>query len=139
MMNTMQLAQSKNPCGGCGACLDCLRIERSTPNGMALAVEEGTCTTHRESQVVCHKLKTWPNPFRAVIGTLKKHEFRKNDRCFVAGDDLLLQEWDPEAQQYTGAEVLVRVTYISEGGSFGIPEGYCVMSIEIQRWCLPEG
>lgn len=76
-----------------------------------------------------HELKTWPEQFRAVIDGKKRHEFRKNDRDFRVGDTLGLREWDPETQRYTGSFWSYTVTWITHGGAFGIPEGYCVMSI----------
>lgn len=93
-----------------------------------------------------HKLKTWPEPFKATRTYAKRFEFRLNDRDFQVGDDLLLQEWEPEGSfgevghtdetalvvtgRYTGQECLRTVTYILRGPAFGIPEGYVVMSID---------
>jgi len=76
-----------------------------------------------------HYLKTWPDEFQAVLDRRKKHEFRKNDRGFGVGHRLVLQEWDPIKQDYTRREREVQVTYISRGPDYGIPDGYCVMSI----------
>lgn len=78
-----------------------------------------------------HYLKTHPEPFQAVLERRKKHEWRSNDRDFGVGHTLILQEWDPEKEDYTGRERAVQVTYISRGPAFGIPEGWCVMSIFI--------
>jgi len=89
-----------------------------------------------------HDLKTWPAPFAAVLSGAKRHEIRKADRPFAVGDVLLLREWDPTLaptlsgipfaapRGYTGRSLRVRVTYITRGGEWGIPEGMCVMSIE---------
>lgn len=77
-----------------------------------------------------HELKTWPEPFEAVRDGRKRHEFRKDDRGYEIGDELVLREWDPETQEYTGERALcVEVTYLTRGPAFGIPEGYVVMSI----------
>jgi len=62
---------------------------------------------------------------------LKTFEFRKNDRGFKEGDILYLEEWSPETQNYTGNVLRAEVTYMITGGQFGIPEGYCIMGIEI--------
>lgn len=75
-----------------------------------------------------HELKTWPDEFDAILLNLKTHEFRKDDRGFKVGDTLILQEWNPETERYTGRNVRRTVTYIGKGG-FGIPEGYAVLSI----------
>lgn len=77
-----------------------------------------------------HFLKTWPKPFEAVANGLKKFEYRRNDRDFNTGDILVLQEWDPTTSQYSGYSVRVVVTYMIAGSEFGIPDGYCVMSID---------
>lgn len=77
---------------------------------------------------VVHELKTWPEPFAAIVDGRKTFEYRKSDRAFEVGDLLELREYDPETEDYTGAWVLARITYIMPGGQFGIPEGYCVMS-----------
>jgi hypothetical protein len=76
-----------------------------------------------------HNLKTWPEPFNAVCNGQKTHEVRKNDRDFKVGDILHLYEWNPETKEYTGLWTDVRVNYISEGGTFGLPTNLCVMSI----------
>lgn len=76
-----------------------------------------------------HYLKTWPKQFIAVLTGDKRHEVRVNDRDFKAGDVLQLQEYDPDTKLYTGNEVPVRVTYITYGGTFGLPENLAVMSI----------
>lgn len=81
-----------------------------------------------------HELKTWPTEFQAVRDGRKTFEYRKDDRGFEVGDRLLLREWMPTPPflhngQYSQRTALVRVTYILRG-EFGIPDGYCVMSIE---------
>jgi len=81
-----------------------------------------------------HELKCWPIPFAAVSSGAKTFEFRKNDRNFRMGDTLLLREWIPSAcrnrdGEYTGGQLRFRVTYLLAGPSFGVPTGYCVMSI----------
>jgi hypothetical protein len=78
-----------------------------------------------------HELKTHPEPFAAVLGKRKKHEIRTTtDRVFQTGDILILEEWDPNAEKYTGRAIIARVTYITMGGQWGIPPDLCVMSID---------
>jgi hypothetical protein len=76
------------------------------------------------------ELKTWPEPFQATLEERKRFEFRNNDRGFIIGDTLLLREWNDLTRKYTGRELLVKVTYILHRG-FGLPEGYCVLSVDI--------
>lgn len=81
-----------------------------------------------------HILKCWPEPYAAMRDGRKLHEFRKDDRGYAVGDKLLLQEWVPHASHpdggfFTTSPDLHRwVTYIGRDG-FGIPAGYCVMSV----------
>jgi hypothetical protein len=83
---------------------------------------------------VRHELKTWPAEFQAIVSTRKRHEIRANDRDFKAGDELMLREWNPETEQYTGAFLIVDVTYLTKGGTWGLPDHLVVMSIKIQLW-----
>jgi hypothetical protein len=83
---------------------------------------------------VRHDLRTWPAPFGAMLSGLKRYEVRVNDRDYRAGDELLLREWDPDTGKYTGRYILASVTYMTPGGSFGLPENLCVMSISVQYW-----
>lgn len=78
---------------------------------------------------VKHVLKCWPEPFKAIASGLKTHEIRKNDRSYASGDILVLHEWNPQTERYTGEVETVFVTYISEGGKFGLPLDLCVMSV----------
>ena len=77
-----------------------------------------------------HVLKSWPDSFRDVSSGAKCFEWRKNDRQFQASDTLLLREWSPPINVYTGHVLEVRVTFIQKGGQFGIPEDYCILGIE---------
>jgi len=77
-----------------------------------------------------HELKSYPSQFEAIIRRDKTHEFRKNDRGFETDDWLYLREWHPVEENYTGNAALVMVNHITED-HFDVPEGYCVMSIEL--------
>lgn len=82
-----------------------------------------------------HVLKTWPRPFVAAWFGKKKHEIRKNDRDFKVGDTLILREWDPDSRMYSGRQIRCLVSYLSTGGSWGLPDDLCVMSIDlVARW-----
>jgi uncharacterized protein DUF3850 len=76
-----------------------------------------------------HRLKTWPASFAAIWSGAKCHEVRFNDRHYQAGDVLELVEWNPETRQPSGREIGVRVSHVTAGGSFGLPDNLCVMSI----------
>ena len=91
-----------------------------------------------------HRLKTWPSEFEAVRSGVKRFEVRSNrDRDFAVGDILALEHWDPGMYEGRGGyvrgqdafgidSVFVRVTYILHGGRFSLPEGVCVMSVELE-------
>ena len=103
-----------------------------------------------------HELKTWVGPFEAIWAKQKHHEIRENDRDFKVGDQLILREFDAHAEcdgkgfmwvgehfvqktkqaccppphgTYTEREVVMKVTYMTKGGEWGLPEELCVMSI----------
>jgi hypothetical protein len=76
-----------------------------------------------------HELRTWPEPYAAMIGGFKFHETRQDDRGFAVGDALCLREWDPMEARYTGREAWRYVTYISRGPDWGLPAGMVVMSV----------
>ena len=80
-------------------------------------------------QAVIHELRSWPPFFQAVVDGRKRFEIRKDDRepRFQVGDCLVLCEWEPSTETYSGEQCAVRVTYLS--ASFA-PEGCVVMSIE---------
>lgn len=84
-----------------------------------------------------HVLKTWPAPYAAVLSGEKKHEIRVDDRAYAVGDVLELVEYDPSPlgttsikRGETGRTLTVRVTYVSPGGTWGLPSNLCVMSVE---------
>lgn len=79
-----------------------------------------------------HELKTWPDEYQAVVRGDKRFELRVNDRGFKVGDVLVLREFGPYSERYTGSLIRCKVTYILTRG-FGLPDGLCIMSIELQR------
>lgn len=75
-----------------------------------------------------HDLKILPQYFKEVVSGEKKFEIRKDDRNFSVGDIIDLREFDNN--HYTGNIYSVKITYKFDGGSYGIEDGYCVLSIE---------
>lgn len=60
------------------------------------------------------KKKIWPEYFEAVASGKKKFELRLNDFEINEGDALLLEEWDPEKESYTGRSIEKKVTYVGK-------------------------
>lgn len=79
-----------------------------------------------------HQLKTWPEYYQEVDKGNKTFEIRKNDRNYRIGDTLELLEYIPYVG-LTGKSKRFWVKYILHGGSFGLEEGYVIMSIELIR------
>jgi len=80
-----------------------------------------------------HELKVWMDFWQDLTSGRKTFEVRKDDRGFNVGDTLILKEWQPMLERYTGKELVVTVTYLLPGGVFGIEPGYVVMSISINQ------
>jgi len=72
-----------------------------------------------------HKVKSWPQFFEATLSGAKTHEVRRlADRDYRVGDRLLLQEYDPTTETYSGRELVVRITYMTSA------EAPCALSEE---------
>jgi hypothetical protein len=80
------------------------------------------------SEVTVHHLKTWPEYFQEVYNQRKTFEVRKADRPYRVGDELLLREWDPEQEGYTGRDCARTITYILDHPSF-VKEGFVILAI----------
>jgi hypothetical protein len=77
-----------------------------------------------------HRLKTWPEQFVDVAVGRKRVEIRKNDRGYREGDELVLVEYDPAEDRYTGRVCRRTVTHVLEGVQFGLAPGYAALSLE---------
>ena len=78
-----------------------------------------------------HNLKTWPEFFLSVWDGTKPFEYRKNDRDYKVKDILLLEEWDPTVEKYTGRKIFAEVTYVLTG-EMGVAKGYAILAIKIK-------
>lgn len=56
--------------------------------------------------------KIWPQYFEEILSGKKKFELRLADFEVDPGDILILREWDPKTQEYTGRQVKKKVSYI---------------------------
>lgn len=60
-----------------------------------------------------HELKIHPKFFDVVNSKHKNFEIRKNDRNFTVGDTVILKEYCPDYEVYTGATLKREITYIT--------------------------
>lgn len=78
-----------------------------------------------------HELKCWDEFMMDVATGTKPFEVRKNDRDFKEGDTLILKGWNNYFSEYTKGVIEAEVTYILNGGAWGIEQGYVIMGIKI--------
>jgi len=83
-----------------------------------------------------HEKKVWPEYFQRIVDGTKTYELRLADWECQPGDELVLKEWDPTTEQYTGREVTKIVGHVlrTKGVGFWSPEdvaehGYQVISL----------
>ena len=75
-----------------------------------------------------HELKIHPKYYRAVLLGLKKVEIRLNDRNYQEGDLLILNEFDPKTERYTGLQLKRKVDFITRDVA-GLDPDYVIMQI----------
>jgi hypothetical protein len=92
----------------------------------------------RRREPAVHELKCWPPFFGAIKAGHKTHDLRRaDDRDFQIGDQLLLREYDPQAQTYTGRTLTVKVTYITSAeipcalSRDALHPGFAILSINL--------
>lgn len=80
---------------------------------------------------VVHDLKTVDRYFDAVADGRKTFEVRLNDRAFQTGDIVRLRKVNDKGfyADYISAWIERRITYILQGGQFGIEPRYCVLGL----------
>ena len=74
-----------------------------------------------------HELKTWPKYFAAVRSGQKRFEIRRNDRDFKVGDILVLREFDPDSETYTGPVEERQITFLLSEEDYGVIHGFVVI------------
>jgi len=68
-----------------------------------------------------------------VASGKKTFEFHLNDRVFLAGHVLLLREYNPPTQSYTGQILRRKIICVlenNEAEEFRLKPGYCIMGLE---------
>lgn len=86
-----------------------------------------------------HRVKSWPEQFRAALTGRKRFEIRRDDRNYQTGDTIELLEYTPNLDQlelvpgggqpgsFTGRAVMFVIGYISRGGP--VPPGWCAFDL----------
>jgi hypothetical protein len=89
------------------------------------AVEE----FNRDRPEPTHTLKIFPEFFDALMDGRKTFEIRRgNDRTYVVGDKILLREYLPDREEYSGREADIEVTYVMHGPPL-LPEDMWILSV----------
>jgi ASC-1-like (ASCH) protein len=78
--------------------------------------------------MAAHELKILPEYFKAQKEGKKNFEIRKNDRGYQVGDLLILEEYDPETNNFTGRNMIVEITYMTD---YMQKEGYVVLGTKL--------
>ena len=114
-----------------------LKFSQSHPTDFDLKqikkiIMENNKTTLLDSSIEgkkIHELKIHSEYYNDVFMGHKTFEVRYNDRDFKLHDVIILNEVDEETGEYTGRKLARNITYILQGGQFGIEKGYVVLSI----------
>lgn len=86
-----------------------------------------------------HVLKSWTLFFSDIISGERTSDIRAtNDRRFMKGDLMELQEWNPITGKYTGRFAMVEITYVQTNKSNpcaisreALRDDYTVLSIKL--------
>jgi ASC-1-like (ASCH) protein len=62
--------------------------------------------------MVIIKKKVWLDYFKLIKSGKKKFELRLADFKVEKGDILILEEWNPEKEEYTGRKIRRKIKYI---------------------------
>ncbi len=62
--------------------------------------------------------KAWPEYFEKILSGEKTYDMRIADFEINQGDILILKEWDPETEEYTGRSIEKEVGYVGKTKDF---------------------
>ena len=86
-----------------------------------------------------HFVKSHPDYFLNILNGVCFHELRKNDRDYKVGDAMVLMEWNPIDEEYSGRELLVDITdktdlhNVCAVSTVALHPDYCILSIKIRK------
>jgi hypothetical protein len=83
--------------------------------------------------MISYEIRVWSDDFQAAFLGKKRAEFRKADRLYQEGDELVLREWDPKRRVYLGRYLRTQITHVASGGEYrpeerSLPAGYVLIS-----------
>lgn len=82
-----------------------------------------------ESTGVRHSLKVHPKEFKAMKDCNENYDIRFDDRNYQPGDLLILCEYDPIEQRYTGRQERRYIKHVLRDiENHGLKKGYCILS-----------
>lgn len=58
----------------------------------------------------------------------KRFELRKNDCDYEVNDLIILEEYDPISNTYSGRKIRAHITYVLKDYD-GLEEGYCILGL----------
>lgn len=82
-----------------------------------------------------HRVKSWPEYFRAIANGKRTHDLRRNDRNYEVGDLMLLEEFDPATNSYSGERLTVEITSMTSAQQpcavsiDALNPDFCILSI----------
>jgi hypothetical protein len=76
-------------------------------------------------------MKSWPENFAGIWDERQKHDVRRYERRYLAGDRVHLREWNPATQAHTGRWMEVRITFVTQPDTWDLPVHICVLSYEV--------
>ena len=81
-----------------------------------------------------HHLNCTHECFEKMLLGVQNFDFRRNDRDFKVGDELVQHELDEvslinDPVQFTGRTFTAKVMYVLYGPAYGVPERHCIMAL----------
>jgi len=77
-------------------------------------------------------VKVWPEFFKAIDNGTKTFEYCVDDGDLQPNDLVVFAEYDINTKQYTGADIIAKITYLLRGSDCcDFPDGYCIFSFKI--------
>lgn len=86
-----------------------------------------------------HELKCLRSLYTDLAAGTRAFDYRLNDRDYMVGDRIVYHEYDPSRGRYTftGSTTGAEVTTVWHGGRLGLPEGYCILGIKVDKLVGP--